>query len=90
VLSQLLKEMKVIINSINYCIEMEEFLASLRITLIDCYTTIVHGVKNTSNHGPLIQHCPVIFSFLEQCVEKRNNPTKVSSNLYMLITNRIP
>lgn len=35
--------------------DMLNYLAELRDTLVECYTTIVHGVKYTSRKEPLIQ-----------------------------------
>ena len=36
--------------------DMLEYLDRLRETLIDCYTTLVHGVKQSNHSQPLILH----------------------------------
>jgi hypothetical protein len=53
-----------------------DYLTKLRETLIECYTTIVHGVKQSSLHKPLIDHSPAFFLFLERCVDKSVSPSK--------------
>lgn len=35
--------------------DMMEYLEKLRETLVECYTTLVHGVKQTSFIDPLVQ-----------------------------------
>lgn len=35
--------------------EMMNYLATLRETLVDCYTSIVHGVTTSGEKGPLIK-----------------------------------
>jgi len=34
--------------------DMLEYLEKLRETLVECYTTIVHGVKQSNHQAPLI------------------------------------
>lgn len=55
------------------------YLLSLRETLIECYTTIVHGVKLSANCVPLIQNSQNILQFLCFCLDDKFNPSKVSS-----------
>jgi len=44
--------------------DLATYLTQLRETLIDCYTSIVHGIRNDATKDLFIQYCPSIFSFL--------------------------
>jgi hypothetical protein len=55
---------------------MALYLQQLRETLIDCYTSLVHGVSRTNFREPLVQYAPSIFNFLTTIVSKAYNPSK--------------
>ena len=62
--------------------DMKEYLTKLRSTIIECYTSIVHGVTTLNNPGdklPLIKHAPTIIGFLAQASDKAYNPSKVNN-----------
>lgn len=47
--------------------DMKEYLSHLRSTIVECYTSIVHGVtttKNPADRVPLIKHSPTIIGFI--------------------------
>ena len=60
--------------------EMLDYLQRLRETLIECYTTIVHGVKQSSYTRPLIQRSQNIFTFLQSVCDKVHSPSRVKHN----------
>ncbi len=64
--------------------DMLDYLQRLRDSLIECYTTIVHGVKQSAYTRPLIQNTPTIFKFLEEAsTNKVHNPTMVTTHCFL-------
>jgi uncharacterized protein YutE (UPF0331/DUF86 family) len=41
------------------------YLIQLRETLVECYTTIVHGVNQEQTKKQLVSYAPTIFMFLQ-------------------------
>jgi hypothetical protein len=61
--------------------EMISYLKQLRETIVECYTSIVHGVTTsqyTQDKNPLIKYAPALLSFLAQSADKSYAPSKVS------------
>jgi hypothetical protein len=52
------------------------YLSSLRESLIECYTSLVHGVGKSKFREPLVQYAPNIFNFLNTILGKAFNPSK--------------
>lgn len=44
--------------------ELALYLVQLRETLVECYTTIVHGVTHTQTKASLVRFAPSILQFL--------------------------
>lgn len=60
---------------------MLTYLKDLRATIIECYTSIVHGVSQVISPNdkiPLIKHSQQLLYFLAQSSDKAYNPSKVS------------
>jgi hypothetical protein len=58
------------------------YLIQLRETLVESYTTIVHGVNQEQTKKQLVSYAPTIFMFLQQLVNRDMNPSKVLITLY--------
>ena len=57
--------------------ELSQYLIQLRETLVECYTTIVHGVTQASTKATLINYSPTIIKFLQALVSVELSPSKV-------------
>ena len=44
--------------------EMAQYLQQLRETLVECYTSLVHGIQASNMTQPLIQFTPSLFAFM--------------------------
>lgn len=58
---------------------MTTYLKQLRETIVECYTSIVHGVTTSDNPQdklPLIKYSQSLLQFLAQASDKAYNPSK--------------
>lgn len=58
---------------------MASYLKQLRETIVECYTSIVHGVTTSDNPNdkmPLIKYSQSLLTFLAQASDKAYNPSK--------------
>ena len=64
--------------------DLNAYLIQLRETLVECYTTIVHGVTEAQTKATLVRYAPTILQFLDALANRNLNPSKVFSffNLY--------
>ena len=62
--------------------DLAHYLVKLRETLVECYTTIVHGTTTQATKPILVKFAHTIIYFLQTLVSKDMNPSKVQ---YLLI-----
>ena len=65
--------------------DIATYMDQLREALVECYTTIVHGVSQSANKSVLVKYAPSIILYLSKLVEKDMNPSKVRTNRIILI-----
>jgi len=56
--------------------DMLKYLSQLRETLVDCYTSLIHGITMSNLLEPLKQIAPSLILFLGNCTDKSLNPDK--------------
>ena len=58
--------------------DLANYLVQLRETIVESYTTIVHGVNDKETRAFLVKYSPNIIAYLQQLVQKPLNPSMVS------------
>ncbi|CDW87040.1 importin subunit beta-1-like [Stylonychia lemnae] len=68
--------------------DLYTYLRQLRVQIVECYTTVVHGVHQLQHKQYLAQFVPNIMVYLQQLLEKTYSPSLVRNNLlYKYIRN---
>lgn len=57
---------------------LHSYLVSLRETLVECYTTIVHGVTQNQSKFILVNNSSALMSFLGGLMQQQINPSMVN------------
>ncbi len=58
--------------------DLAAYLSQLRDTIVDCYTSIVHGIRTNESKAQFVHQSPNIFNYLGILVSKPYHPTKVN------------
>ena len=68
--------------------DMKNYLKLLRETIVECYTSIVHGVTTSDDNNdrmPLVKYAPSLLQFLASASDKAYNPSKVISQYLLML-----